>query len=172
VTGGGRIATSILIQPDGKIVVGGNTIGSGASNNSDFDLVRYNPDGTFDESFGSGGKVSTDFSGIEDTILALALQPNGRIVAAGVAFRFALTADFALARYKPNGKLDESFGSEGKVTTNFNLDNEEALAVAIHLTEKSLRPDERMWLAQASILPLLVTIQMALSIPHSAPVER
>ena len=138
VIGGGRTPTSILIQPDGRIVVGGNIIGSGLPNNLDFDLVRYNPNGTLDETFGSGGKVTTDFSGIEDSVLALALQPDGRIVAAGVAFRFAPTADFALARYKPNGKLDGSFGTGGKLTTNFNLDNEEALAVSIQPDGKIL----------------------------------
>ncbi len=131
VTGGGTEATSILIQPDNKILVGGHTNGSGPPFNIDFDLVRLNPDGTLDDTFGSGGKVTTDFFGGEDRIFALALQPDGLIVAAGAANRFALTADFAIARYKPNGKLDKSFGTDGKLTTNFNLDNEEALAVAL-----------------------------------------
>lgn len=132
VTGGGTEAESVLIQPDNKIVVGGHTDESGPPFNIDFDLVRLNPDGTLDDTFGSGGKVTTDFFGREDRIFALALQPDGRIVAAGAADRFAfLTSDFALARYKPNGKLDKSFGIDGKLTTNFNLDNEEALAVAL-----------------------------------------
>lgn len=131
VTGGGTEAESVVIQLDNKILVGGYTIGSGLPNNLDFDLVRLNPDGTLDDSFGSGGKVTTDFFGRGDRIFALALQPDGQIVAAGAADRFALTADFALARYKPNGKLDKSFGTGGKLTTNFNLDNEEALAVAL-----------------------------------------
>lgn len=131
VTGGGTEAAAILIQPDNKILVGGHTNGSGPPFNIDFDLVRLNPDGTLDDTFGSGGKVTTDFLGREDRIFALALQPDGRIVAAGAASRFAIESDFALARYKPNGKLDKSFGTDGKLTTNFNLDNEEALAVAL-----------------------------------------
>ena len=131
VTGGRSMAESMLVQPDNKILVGGHIIGVGLANNEEFELVRFNPGGTLDESFGSGGEVTSDFSDRQDNILALALQPDGRILAAGVADRFAVTADFALARYKPNGKIDKSFGTGGKLTTNFNLDNEAAFAVAV-----------------------------------------
>jgi uncharacterized delta-60 repeat protein len=129
-------ATSLVIQPDGKIVVGGDFTATPL--NVAFGLVRYNADGTFDTSFGSLAKVTTDFSSNEDSILALALQPNGRIVAAGVASRFGQEADFALARYKPNGSLDKSFGTDGKLTTDFNHADDEAHAVALQPDGKIL----------------------------------
>jgi uncharacterized delta-60 repeat protein len=70
--------------------------------------------GQLDTSFGGGGKVTTDFAeGEFDGAYAVAIQADGKIVAAGQAGgRF-----FALARYKPGGALDPSFGGDGKVTT-------------------------------------------------------
>jgi uncharacterized delta-60 repeat protein len=53
-------------------------------------LARYNTDGTLDTSFGTGGKVTTDFSGFSDQAHALAVQPDGKLVAAG---RAQVTAD-------------------------------------------------------------------------------
>lgn len=109
--GGG--AGALVIQPDGKIVAGGIDPGSNS-----FALVRYLLDGSLDPSFGSGGKVTTMFSGLRAEVTALVLQPDGRIVAAGSAFGGG-ESDFALARYEADGSLDASFGSGGRVTTDF-----------------------------------------------------
>ena len=62
--------------------------------------------------FGSAGKVTTDFSGSFDEANAVAIQSDGKIIVAGESF-----ADFALARYDTAGNLDSSFGTGGKVTT-------------------------------------------------------
>lgn len=117
--GAGDIGNDVAVQPDGKIIVPGRVVtGSGFS---DFGLARYNSDGTPDASFGSGGKVNTDFFGFDDGCLAVALQTDGKIVAAGGAFSDAVagTNDFALARYNGDGTLDATFGSGGKVVADF-----------------------------------------------------
>jgi uncharacterized delta-60 repeat protein len=75
-------------------------------------------DGDLDPTFGSGGKVTTDFSGSDNVAQAIALQPDGKIIAAGSAGPYPLV-DFALARYNGDGSLDSTFGSGGKVTTDF-----------------------------------------------------
>src|SRR5205085_6356209 len=99
-----------------------------------FALARYNSDGTLDATFGSGGKVTTVFGTNGAVALALALQPDGKIVAAGVTA--SSTSNFALARYNTNGTLDTSFGSGGKVTTNFSGGNDYARGVAIQADGK------------------------------------
>ena len=102
---------SVAVQADGKIVIVGEAKG-------DFVLVRYNQDGKLDSAFGLNGKVTTDF-GNPDAGNSIAIQADGRMVVAGFTYSALNHNDFALARYKPNGKLDSSFGLDGKVTTNF-----------------------------------------------------
>jgi uncharacterized delta-60 repeat protein len=116
----------LVVQPDGKLVAGGSAFTFTTGGNYDFALARYLPDGTLDDSFGTGGKVTTDLLGFDDQAFALARQPDGKLVAAGEA-----GADFALARYNPDGTLDSSFGSGGVVTTDFagSVDRVEALAL-------------------------------------------
>ncbi len=72
--------------------------------------------GDLDPSFGTGGKVTTDLGGTDDQIVSMALDSQGRIVAAGVG---RAAYDATLARYRPNGSLDPSFGSDGIVTIDF-----------------------------------------------------
>ncbi|MBK6776132.1 MAG: hypothetical protein IPG74_09930 [Flavobacteriales bacterium] len=78
--GGGSIAYAMALQADGKILVGG--VGNGA-NGPDFALVRYNADGTLDISFDGDGMVTTEISAGPDRVNALAVQPDGRIIAVG-----------------------------------------------------------------------------------------
>jgi uncharacterized delta-60 repeat protein len=78
--------------------------------------------GDLDVSFGTGGVTITDFAGLRDEALHAAVQPDGRIVAVGSTNVLSYGSnfgqmDFALARYLPDGSLDPSFGSGGKVTT-------------------------------------------------------
>jgi uncharacterized delta-60 repeat protein len=77
-------ASGVALQ--GKKIV---AVGSGADN---FAIARYNPNGSLDPTFSGNGKQTTDF-GADDVAYALALQPNGKIVAVGSG------GDFALARY-------------------------------------------------------------------------
>jgi uncharacterized delta-60 repeat protein len=129
--GGFNWAFALAIQSNGKIIAAGQT--SDGTGNINFGLARYNTDGSFDLSFGVGGKVSTDFFGKTDSILDIAFEPNGKIVAAGLASRtdFQTSSDFALARYNIDGSLDSTFGSGGKITTDFLGRRDEAQAIAI-----------------------------------------
>jgi uncharacterized delta-60 repeat protein/uncharacterized repeat protein (TIGR01451 family) len=125
-------ANGVALQADGKIVAAGFAdSGSG----SDFALARYNPDGSLDASFGTGGKVTTDFAGGSDSAFGVALQADGKIVAAGFADSGS-RGDFALARYNPDGSLDASFGTGGKVTTDFAGSGDEAFGVALQADGK------------------------------------
>jgi uncharacterized delta-60 repeat protein len=83
--------------------------------------VRYNPDGSLDLSFDGDGRVTTNFSGENARANALVLLPDGKIIAAGYIYDLnpLSYADFALARYNPDGSLDASFGEDGKVVTDF-----------------------------------------------------
>jgi uncharacterized delta-60 repeat protein len=110
-------ASAVALQPDGKIVAAG--FSSASAGGEGFALVRYNPDGSLDASFGNGGKVLTDFApGSRDVATALALQPDGQIVAAGWSDASG-SQDFALTRYTPDGSLDVTFGTDGKLLTDF-----------------------------------------------------
>jgi len=75
---------------------------------------------TLDPTFGTGGKVTTDFGGTGATARTVAVQANGQILTAGVA-GFNGVSNFALARYKSDGTLDASFGSGGLVMTAFDF---------------------------------------------------
>jgi len=119
-------AFALVLQPDGKLVAAGE---AKTSRNQDFALARYNANGSLDPTFGTGGKVTTDFNGDDDAAHGLVLQPDGKLVAAGVA-KTSRSGDFALARYNANGSLDPTFGTGGKVTTDFNGDDDAAFAVA------------------------------------------
>jgi uncharacterized delta-60 repeat protein len=122
-------ATALAIQPDGKIVAAGFG-GWYAPNNTDFALARYNTDGSLDMTFGISGRVLTDVSGVHDSITALVIQPDGKILAAGVA-GYIYYDDFALARYNGDGSLDMSFGNAGRVTTHLSDFSDVVSALAI-----------------------------------------
>jgi uncharacterized delta-60 repeat protein len=127
-------ARALTLQPNGQIVAAGR---SDANGNPGFALARYNGDGSPDAAFGRGGKVLTDF-GDAAWATALAVQPNGQIVAAGGAYANG-RAQFALARYNADGSLDSSFGAGGRVLTVIR-DTAGASAVAV-------QPDGRIVVA-------------------------
>jgi uncharacterized delta-60 repeat protein len=103
----------MALQTDGKIVVCGYSV-MGA--NTDFTLVRYNADGSIDSTFSNDGKTTTDFGSSDDIAYSVNIQNDGKIVAAGQSFTGS-NYDFALARYNADGTLDNSFSSDGKLTT-------------------------------------------------------
>jgi len=117
----------LAIQGDGKIVAAGRVDVSGTR---DFALARYNADGSLDPTFDGDGKVTTDFDAGLDFGYAVAIQGDGKIVAAGDAF-VSSTFDFALARYTTDGSLDPTFDGDGKVTTDFAGAYDSARGVAI-----------------------------------------
>jgi uncharacterized delta-60 repeat protein len=120
--GQGSFASALALQPDGRIIAAGTdyvNFSGDSSSNTDFALARYNTDGSPDPSFGGTGQVTTDFNGFNDDAFSVLVQPDGRIVAVGSALSQLTFYDFAAARYLANGALDASFGSGGKVTTDF-----------------------------------------------------
>jgi len=125
-------AGSVVVQPDGKIVVAGQA-GPYINTGLDFALARYNSNGTLDTSFGTSGKVTTDFAGSSDMPSeqsAVVLQGDGKIVMVGQTLVGGFN-DFALARYNINGTLDTSFGTSGRVTTDFAGANDVPFSVAL-----------------------------------------
>ena len=121
--GQGSYAFALALQPDGKIVAAGTdfvNFSSDQSSNTDFAIARYNTDGTPDPTFGVDGKVTTDFDGFNDDAFSILVQTDGKLVAVGSALRLATFYDFAAARYLPDGTLDPSFGTSGKVRSDFN----------------------------------------------------
>jgi uncharacterized delta-60 repeat protein len=124
---GNDVAEAVALQPDGKIIVGGYTYNG---SNNDFAIVRYTPDGSVDSTFTGGGAAITPIGPSDDEVRALAVQPDGKIVAAGWSFNGS-NYDFALVRYTANGSLDSSFGTNGKVVTPIGSGDERAFAVAL-----------------------------------------
>jgi len=120
---------SVAIQSDGKIIVAGST--ASGPNLYNFALARYTPIGTLDSGFGSGGLVITDFGSFFDIGQSIAIQPDGKIVAAGYTASGPNPNNFALARYTPTGILDSGFGSGGLVITDFGADDDSGNSVAI-----------------------------------------
>ena len=113
--GRGGLALGLAIQPDGKIVEVGVT-GLTSYPFDAFGLVRFNSDGTLDTTFGAGGKVTTGFGG-GGRGWDVVVQPDGKLVAAGVAFSNSAQGGFGLARYNVDGSPDTSFGDNGTVLT-------------------------------------------------------
>jgi uncharacterized delta-60 repeat protein len=109
-------ANGVAVQGDGKIVAAGEIISSPGG----FALARYNADGSLDTSFSGDGKQTTNFAGVADGANGVALQGSGKIIAAGATTDGdGNPADFALARYNPNGSLDTSFSGDGRQATDF-----------------------------------------------------
>lgn len=107
------VAESAVIQPDGKIVAAGH---SSIGTNNDFALVRYTPDGTLDTSFDADGKLTTPIGIAKDIAYSVALQADGKLVAAGYCSN-GTNNDFAVVRYNSDGSLDDTFDFDGKFTT-------------------------------------------------------
>jgi uncharacterized delta-60 repeat protein len=97
------IADSAAIQPDGDLVV---TAAAGPLGLENPAIIRYNPDGSLDSSFGSNGVALLPAG--EYSSPAIVVQPDGRIVT---------ITGYGLTRLNPDGSLDASFGTDGVVTT-------------------------------------------------------
>ncbi len=105
---------ALMLAPNGDIVVGGNEIPGGSlSTDHHFGIARIHKNGTIDKSFGDHGVAVADFRGRvhlrNSTVYALALDVQGRILAAG-----GDDGAFDLARFNANGSLDRTFGFAGK----------------------------------------------------------
>ncbi|HJX29814.1 MAG TPA: delta-60 repeat domain-containing protein [Thermoanaerobaculia bacterium] len=101
---------ALAIQADGRILAAGG-VERTPDEDFQFVVVRYLPDGRLDPDFGTGGKVITDTMYGDSLLRDIALQPDGKIVGAGLS----LFREGALVRYDSQGRLDPSFGGDGIV---------------------------------------------------------
>ena len=111
--GGSDQGNAVAQQTDGKLVVAGSSFNLP---NIDFSVVRYNPNGSLDTSFGNVGKVLTPIGAGDDVATAVKIQADGKIVVAGYSYNGS-NSDFAVVRYNTDGTLDGSFDGDGKVIT-------------------------------------------------------
>ena len=116
-------AFGVALQADGKVVAAGGAWDF-LTEESDFTLVRYHPDGSLDNAFDSDGKVVTDIGGAGATFshgvaTDVTVQPDGRLVASGhgSAGSGFVSVDFVVVRYHADGSLDTTFDSDGKAVT-------------------------------------------------------
>ena len=128
---------AVTVQTDGRIVLAGASLG--ATGSSDFSLVRLTAGGLADTTFAGSGKLLIDFNGGDDRAYAVATAAAGRVLVAGESFSGQNT-DFAAAKLKADGSLDETFGSNGKVQINVGSGNDHAYAMVV-------QPDGKMVLA-------------------------
>lgn len=149
---GRGVANAVVVQPDGKIVVAGTTAPVSqlpgdeysTAQNGDMVLERFNPNGSRDRSFGSGGTAHVRGA----IAYALALGPNGTIVAAGFVRGVDTTPRVAIARFLKTGKPDRSFGTRGFAEIDLGRFSE-AYGVAVQRSGKIVfagdqRPDLRI----------------------------
>ncbi|MBS1747080.1 MAG: hypothetical protein JST21_12990, partial [Bacteroidetes bacterium] len=131
-TGGEDVPGKIIIQQDGKIVIGGFSGGDTYY----MSALRFNADGSLDNSFGTNGKTFISFNKKISKAYDMAMQPDGKFILAGsVNDQGILT--FGFCRINHNGSLDSSFGNNGTEISEFK-GNEEAYSVALQSDGKIL----------------------------------
>jgi uncharacterized delta-60 repeat protein len=124
-------ARALALQPDGRIVVAGETT---CTTGRCFTALRLNPDGSLDGGFGAGGIVRKEFRLEASWAHAVAIDPDGRIVLAGTILRGDDGQDSAhvcVLRLLPDGRLDASFSRDGVAVLDHGYGNDSAEAVAL-----------------------------------------
>lgn len=138
--GGGTLdgAYAMAVQPDGKIVLAGaaglgsfpGPLTANAVVNALVALTRLNTNGTPDTTFGNNGTVLTEVGAFSDYALAVALQPDGKILVAGASAKG--NYEWFIQRYQPNGTIDPTYGANGVRFVDFGSGtNEFANAMAL-----------------------------------------
>lgn len=151
------IVRSILVLPDGKIVLGGDSngyySGDSSAKHQGLALVRYNVDGSLDTTFGTDGGAMTQIGNGDSDGWSIALQPDGKIVEGG----YSRGLGFALVRYDVDGSLDTTFGTGGKADVVTLLGKRsEGYSVKIQPDGKILMSGSRDGLNQSMTTPALV----------------
>jgi uncharacterized delta-60 repeat protein len=150
----GVFAAAGLLQPDGRIV----GVGRSAFGNVALKAARYNPDGSLDPSFGTGGTLTLPLA--QDFIVADAvLQADGKLVVAGSFAGSSL--DFALVRLLPNGALDPSFDGDGVVASDFGADERGASVIVL--------ADGRIVLGGRRLIGAVSDLALARYLPDGTP---
>ncbi len=125
----------LSLQPDGKIVAAGAFF-------DEFEytlrvaLARYLPDGALDMSFGQGGKVLPAIPGFGSQLNGVAMQPDGKILAAGFTNPDFEDANLLLLRFQPDGSFDNGFGNGGIVESGMPAEAEYGSALILQSDNK------------------------------------
>jgi uncharacterized delta-60 repeat protein len=125
--GGIDSAYAVAIQPDGKIIVVGDSLAIGGTSN--YAIARITDLGVLDSTFDTDGRARFDFQGENDSAFGVALQPDGKIILAGYAGM--TTRDWGVMRLTQEGMPDATFGNQGRVTTDFNSLLDEGRSVVV-----------------------------------------
>jgi uncharacterized delta-60 repeat protein len=143
----GGWAEAVALAPDSRVLVGGRVYLTSTAD--DFAIARFSPGGALDGTFGDGGVAfagfGSPFRGYVDSIDVL---PDGHVLVAGVRGSTLLgdPVDYAVAKFNPNGSLDTSFGTGGKVMVDVRSTRESGAAMAV-------QPDGKILVAGSSSLP-------------------
>ncbi len=132
------VGRAVLAQPDGALLVAGNTADGKNDFGADFLLLRYLPDGSLDTGFGGGGASRVSLGEKRDIAYALLQQPDGKLVAVGGSEGGGAQGSVAVVRYLPDGSLDPAFDGDGVAVTTLNIGNVSALAGALQADGKIL----------------------------------
>ena len=125
--GGADYAYAMALQPDGKIILAGESDSAGQSRIA---VARFNGNGRVDTTFGGGdGFVLTSFGKDQQAANAVVVTPDGKIVAAGFTSG-GVNARSAMVRYGPGGGLDPSFGGDGWVSFDLSSSDEQFEAIS------------------------------------------
>ncbi|WP_294246400.1 delta-60 repeat domain-containing protein, partial [uncultured Chryseobacterium sp.] len=123
------IAKAVAIQPDGKILVAGQSY---TGSNRDVAVARINVDGTLDTTFSGDGKVTTDITGNNDSATCIAINTDGKIAVGSYSYGASASgSDYGIVKYNADGSLDTSFSGDGKqlIVLSSN-DNDEPVEIA------------------------------------------
>ncbi len=143
-------AEAIAIDSDGMIVVAGWLGSQTIARRGGFALARYTTTGVLDSSFGTNGKVFTEFPDGPTTGTSVAIDGNGRILLGGYALRTGpgtTDKDFSLVCYTPTGALDATFGTGGIVTTDFYGEQDIANSLVIQTDGNFLPTHRACWIS-------------------------
>ncbi|MBV6423549.1 MAG: hypothetical protein NAOJABEB_01345 [Steroidobacteraceae bacterium] len=126
---------AIVVTADGGIVAAGWTMATGGGIPEKAGMVRYTGSGILDQSFGTGGLVSSHFQGVRASFETLIEQADGRLIAGGYRVGQSGTTDWLLARYTAQGFLDGDFGNGGRVTHDIGAAGRDDLLSSLALQE-------------------------------------
>ncbi|WP_426151233.1 M10 family metallopeptidase C-terminal domain-containing protein [Pseudomonas sp. DC3000-4b1] len=125
----GNFDYAVALQADGKILLPGSADG-------EFQLYRYNADGSLDTTFGANGHVSYSVSSGWDAAFTVAVQPDGKILLAGNSDTENFGTDFGILRLNPDGSLDKTFSGDGKATFSLAEGNDTVHSIALQADGK------------------------------------
>ncbi|QQE91253.1 M10 family metallopeptidase C-terminal domain-containing protein [Azotobacter chroococcum] len=137
IDGNDDLGNSLLVQPDGKILVAGRSYNP--DYDTEFSVARLNANGSLDASFGSDGKASFALGKGYAQVNSLALQPDGKILLAGQSYNpDNATYDFSVIRLNVDGSLDTGFSGDGKAIFDIAWGNDEGHSLTVQPDGKIL----------------------------------